>query len=185
MGLAIFLGANNQAELDAGDFEPSAHDLSRTFCELMCRQNDFEGASELDQIGQLTGVDISPLSEMTHYLLPEDVASWLEYEEDPAERKRITEQAEAAAAAIAGNLNRVTVTVQVLLTQLALFDNLPSRLLPVTGKPFREAGRYFTSFASPRMNQFDNTFGQDLRNLKAFLDYAKSKGSQTVFFVFG
>jgi hypothetical protein len=185
MGLDILLGANNQAALDAGDFKPSDHRLSRNFCALMCRQNDFEGASELDQIGQMTGVDISPLSEMTHYMLPEDVAGWLECEQDPAERKRVTEQAEAAAAAIAGNLNRVTVTVQVLLTQLALFDDLPSRLLPVAEKPFREAGLYFTSFASLRMNQFDNTFGQDLRNLKVFLDYAKSKRSQTVFFVFG
>jgi hypothetical protein len=72
-----------------------------------------------------------------------------------------------------------------LLTHLALIDDLPSRLLPVGGKPFREAGRYFTSFAVPRMDQFNNSFGQDIRNLKAFWDYANSKESQTVFFVFG
>jgi hypothetical protein len=185
MGLDILVGANNQAALDAGAFNSGDHRLSRNFCELMCRHQDFEGASELNQIGQLVGVDISPLSEMTHYQLPEDVASWLEYEKDPADRMRILEQAEAAAAAIAGNLNRVTVTVQALLTHLALIEDLPGRLLPVAGEPFREAERYFASFAAPRIDRFDNTFGQDLRNLKAFLDYAKSKGSQTVYFVFG
>jgi hypothetical protein len=72
MGLDILLGATNQSALDAGEFNPYDHRLSRNFCELMCRQKDLEGASEPDQIDQLTDVYISPLAEMTHYILPKD-----------------------------------------------------------------------------------------------------------------
>jgi hypothetical protein len=183
MGLDIFLGANNQAELDAGDFEPYAHDLSRTFCYFMCRRGAFEGVPELDQIGALTGIDVSPLYEMENYMLPEDVESMLELEEDEAEKLAMKERA-AAAVAIAGNIDRVTATLQALLTQLAPIVDLPNRLLPDPGDTL-QGESYFANFSAAKRNKYDNTFGQDLRNFKSFLDYAKSKGSETVFFVYG
>jgi hypothetical protein len=184
MGLDIFLGANNQAELDAGDFDPSAHDLSRTFCYFMCRRGAIEGVPELDQIGYLTGIDISPLYDMENYMLPEDVESMLEFEKDEAEKFALQERANAAAMAIAGNINQVTATVQALLTQLALITDLPNRLLPDPTDTLQSAS-YFADFFAAKRNKYDNTFGQDLRNFKRFLDYAKSMGSETVFFVYG
>ncbi|MDO7847420.1 hypothetical protein Q5H92_13705 [Hymenobacter sp. M29] len=185
MGLDILLGANNQADLDAGHYNPDDHRLSRNFCHFMCRRSAIVGLPELDQIGQLTGVDIAPLYEMEEYVLPEDLAAWLEDEDNEAERNRLVQQTAAAAAAMAGNIERVTATVQALLAHLATIEHLPSRLLPDKEGTFADEGAYFANFFASKMNRFDNTFGQDLRNLNSFLHYAKSKGSETVFFVYG
>ena len=184
MGLDILLGANNQAELDAGDYNPNDHSLSRNFCNFMYRRSAIEEEPELDQIGRLTGIDISPLYEMENYILPEDLKSMLEHADDEAERQEIIEQNNAAAAAMSGNIDRVLTTVESLLTQLATIADLPSRLLPDEYDTLHSTA-YFANFAATKMNAYDNTFGQDLRNMKSFLLYAKSKGSETVFFVYG
>ncbi|MBO2013127.1 hypothetical protein [Hymenobacter negativus] len=85
---------------------------------------------------------------------------------------------------MAGNIDRVTATVEGLLTQLTTMDDLLSRLRPIEEDTFYSTA-YFANFSASRMNAYDNTFGQDLRNFKNFLDYAKGKGSETVFFVYG
>ncbi|SES92031.1 hypothetical protein [Hymenobacter actinosclerus] len=184
MGLDILLGANNQAELDAGHYDPDDHQLSRNFCNFMCRRWAIEEEPELDQIGRLTGVDISPLYEMDNYTLPEDLSSMLEYADDDAERQEILARTQAASAAMAGNIDRVTATVEGLLTQLTTMEDLPSRLRP-DPEDTLYATAYFANFSAARMNAYDNTFGQDLRNFRSFLEYAKGKGSETVFFVYG
>ncbi|GAA4035323.1 hypothetical protein GCM10022409_19930 [Hymenobacter glaciei] len=186
MGLDIVLGANNQAELDAGDYNPSEHHLSRTFCNFMTRRNDLaEGEEpELDQIGRLTGVDISPLYEMESYTLPEELSNLLDYAEDEEEQQEIMARTAAANAAVRGNIDKVVAVVQGLLTRVATIQDLPSLLQSDEFDTLRSAA-YFASFSSPRMDAYENTFSQDLRNLMRFLDYAKSKGSETVFFVYG
>lgn len=186
MGLDILLGANNQAELDAGDYDPNDHSLSRNFCNFITRRNDLaeEEEPELDQIGRLTGIDVTPLYEMENYTLPEELSSLLDYAEDEEERQQIMARTTAANAAVTGNIDQVTAVVQGLLTRVAAIPDLPSRLRPDEFDTLHSAA-YFASFASPRMDAYNNTFGQDLRNFMRFLDYAKRKGSETVFFVYG
>jgi hypothetical protein len=184
MGLDILLGANNQAALDAGNYDPDDQRLSRNFCNFMTRRGAIEEEPELDQIGQLTGVDISPLYEMENYTLPEELSSMLEYADDEAERQEILARTQAANAALAGNIDRVTATVKGLLMQLATVEDLPSRLRPDKENTL-DSTAYFANFSASRMSAYDNTFGQDLRNFKNFLDYAKGLRSETVFFVYG
>jgi hypothetical protein len=184
MGLDILIGANNQATLDAGEYEPAHHQLSRTFGYLMGRRHEIVGLPELDQIGHLTGVDISPLYVMDDYLLPDDEQSLLESAEDEAELLAMEERFRVAAAARAGNIDQVTIIVQDLLQKVALLPDLPTQLLPVLPDTLHRAS-YFAHFAASTHDGYENTFGQDLRNFKRFLDYAKSKGSETIFFVYG
>lgn len=186
MGFDIMLGATNQAELDAGDYNPNDHRLSRNFCNFMTRRSELaeEDEPELDQIGRLTGVDITPLYEMEGYTLPEEVRSLLDYAEDEEEREEIRARTTAANAVVTGNIDKVTAVVQGLLSRLETIPDLPSRLRSDESDTLHRAA-YFASFASPRMDAYDNTFGQDLRNFMRFLDYARSKGSKTVFFVYG
>lgn len=186
MGLDSLLVANNQAALDAGDYDPKGHRLSRNFCNLMTGRNDLaeEKEPELDQIGRLADVDITPLYEMGNYTLPEELGILLDYAEDEAERQEIMARTTVANAAITGNIDQVTAVVQGLLTRVSAIPDLPSQLQQDEFDTLHNAA-YFASFASPLMDAYDNTFGQDLRNFKRFLDYAKSKGSETVFFVYG
>jgi dynactin complex subunit len=184
MGLDILLGANNQAALDAGNYDPDDQRLSRNFCNFMCRRSAIAEEPELDQIGRLTGVDISPLYEMENHTLPEELDSMLEYADDEAERQEILARTQADNAALAGNIDRVTATVEGLLTQLTTMEDLRSRLRTDEEDTLYSTA-YFANFSASRMNAYDNTFGQDLRNFKNFLDYAKGKGSETVFFVYG
>jgi len=184
MGLDIVLGANNYAALQQGNYDANSQDLSRTFCYLMGRRHEWEGAAELDQIGRLTGVDITPLYEMDNYLPPEDLASMLAHADSEEEKQAIQQRANDNEAAIANNIERVAATVDALLAQLAQLDDLPSKLIPTIDDALGNA-YYFANFAQAGGNWMNNTFGQDLRNFKNFLDYAMSQGTTTVFFVYG
>jgi hypothetical protein len=183
MGLDVFLAANNQAVLNAGDYEPDHHRLSRTFGFLLDRRHEISGVPELEQIGQLTGVDITPLYAMAEYLLPEVEQLLLEAEEQETARTALQQRFTMAAAARAGNLDCVTDLVHALLHQLAQLPDLPAQLLPALPDTLHNAS-YFAHFSAPTHNGYENSFGQDLRNFRCFLVYAKSKRSETVFFVF-
>jgi hypothetical protein len=65
MGLDINIWTDNPEAVRSDDYHDPAndyfnlHSLSRTFCNFMCRQN-IVGDPELDQIGRITNIDISP-----------------------------------------------------------------------------------------------------------------------------
>jgi hypothetical protein len=183
MGLDVFLAANNQAVLDTGDYEPDHHRLSRTFGFLLDRRHEISGVPELEQIGQLTGVDIAPLYAMAEYLLPEVEQLLVETEEEEAARIALQQRFTMAAAARAGNIDLVTDLVHALLHRIAQLENLPGQLLPAFPDTLHNAS-YFAHFSAPTHDGYENSFGQDLRNFYRFMVYAKSQRSETVFFVF-
>ena len=188
MGLDIHLQTDHPVIQNAEWNEDRwrVHSLSRTFCNLMCRRNN--GGTEepeLDQIGRLTGVDISSLYEMDTYPEEEGLEFQLSTAEDEAEEQQILQEAEAAKARLAGNVDRVQATVEALLTRLSEVDDLPHRL---TAADDAEAdyAPYFADFLSnPGDGYIDNNFGQDLRNFNSYLHYVKEAGGTTVFFTYG
>jgi hypothetical protein len=188
MGLDIHLQTDHpvlqNTELDEEHFH--SHSLSRTFCNLMCRRNNGgEEEPELDQIGRLTGVDITPLYEMDTYPEEEGLEFQLSMAADEAEEEQIRQEAEDAKAHLAGNVDRVQATVEALLTRLPEVDDLPHRL---TSADHTEAdyAPYFSDFLSnPGDGYIGNNFGQDLRNFRSYLHYVKEAGGTTVFFTYG
>lgn len=111
MGLDISIGVvpNGKFLRDkAGEkfFYSLEHALSRHFCWLMCRKDVIEGEPELDQVGRITNIDISPLYEMDMWGGNDELDMRLDGLEDEDERKELEMEAMTSAAAIAGNLGK-------------------------------------------------------------------------------
>jgi hypothetical protein len=161
--------------------------LSRTFCELMCRRHAISGEHELDQIGRIVGVDISPLYEMeTHKDENSDEIDFLlGRATDDTERQEILATIRRDNEALKGNISKVLPTVKTLITKLTTIDNLPGLLTSNRPNSF-QFEVYFTDFSIDKGDGYiGNNFGQDLRIFEGFLDYAVQKGSTSVYFDYG
>lgn len=189
MGLDIHIRANNYEELYLDDYYDkkkdyfNKHSLSRTFCNLMCRQNVVNHEPELDQIGKITGVDISPIYEMQSYPEEEVLEFYLETADTEDEKQNILKKAEEDKAKLQGNIDKVLRSISELIEKLNCIDNLPALLLPTD---FDSLGNeeYFSSFKVDKGEGYiENNFGQDLRNFKKFLEFAKDREATTVWFL--
>ncbi|MEO8148206.1 MAG: hypothetical protein ABI723_11235 [Bacteroidia bacterium] len=192
MGLDISIAINNHEEIFSDDYYGEENDyfnkhrLSRTFCNFICRQNVVVSHEpELDQIGQITGVDISPFYEMESYPENDGMEFFLATAETEDERQNILSQAEAGKDKLKGNIDKVLVTVTNLIDKLSAIDNLPGLLIK-TDLDTLENEVYFSEFNIDKgQGYINNNFGQDLRNFKRFLEFAKDKGTTTAWFNYG
>jgi len=189
MGLDVFVDTDNYEQIRGKEpdnyFEQ--HSLSRTFCNFTDWINSIEngGATELEQIGRLTGVDITPIMQMQEYPEEEYIEFQLSTAESAAEQQALLTRYEADKAALVGNLPAVLTTVQQLLGRLALIDNLPD-LLDAHGNDILGYDYYFTDFLVDKgQGYIGNNFGQDLRNFERFLRFAQSHGATTAWFSYG
>lgn len=111
MGLDILVRTDKDEQIFTADYHDSKHDhfnknsLSRTFCNFMCRQNVVSGEPELDQIGRITSVDISPFYTMETNGSTEELEFFLEMAESEEEKQRILEQAKKNKEKLKGNLD--------------------------------------------------------------------------------
>lgn len=191
MGFDITLRTNNNDAVFGGDYHDPEHDyfhqhsLSRTFCNLMCRGNVIEGEPELDQIGAITSVDISPFYQMESYGGGGEIDFLLEMAESETDRLALLAQAEQSRNDMKGNAAAVLATVNTLLAKLADIDNLPE-MLDDSGYPTIDYEDYFTDFKTDKGDGYiGNNFGQDLRNFRRFVEFAQTRGADTVYFSYG
>jgi hypothetical protein len=191
MGLDILVFFDNNDEIYSSDYHDEKlghfhkHSLSRTFCNLMCRKDAVSGEPELDQIGRITSVDISPIYEMENYGHGEELEFFLETAETEEQRQKILNLDKASKEKLKGNIDKVIVTVAKLIDKLSQIDNLPD-LLNDNGWDSLQNQIYFADFNKDKgQGYISNNFGQDLRNLKRFLEYAKAKDSTTAYFNYG
>jgi hypothetical protein len=191
MGLDINIGVNNDDIVFSEDYyneengNYEKHSLSREFCNFMSRQHVVEHEPELNQIGKITGVDISCLYEMETYPGVDEMEYLLETAESEQERQKIITDAEKSKEKLNGNIDKVLFTIKSLIEKLNNIDNLPN-LLIATDFDTLNNSEYFSDFTIDKgQGYIDNNFGQDLRNFKRFLEYAKEMGSETVWFVYG
>ncbi len=192
MGLDIQIITDNYEELHNAAYlvnyteNRKLHSLSREFCNLICRRSVIEHEPELEQLGKLTGTDISALYEMENYPDDEHIRSVLEYDADTEEKKQtFLRKVEADRKKLEGNIDRVLQTINQLLDKLELLGNIYVKLLP-TDFDTLNAPYYFSDFSLDKGDGYiRNNLGRDLRNFKRFLEYAKERDSQTVWFQFG
>ena len=191
MGLDIFIGVNNREEVYTPEYHLEENDyyrkhrLSRTFCNFICRKGVVEGEPELDQIGKLTGIDITPLYNMEKYWDEENAEMQLSTATSDEERKQSLERITRDNQSLSGNIDKVLHTVNLLIENLSLIPDLSSRL---SDNGFDTLGNanYFSDFTKDKGEGYiGNNFGQDLRNFKRFLEFAKERGTSTVYFVYG
>ncbi len=191
MGLDINIGVNNDNIVFSEDYyneengNYEKHSLSREFCNFMCRQHVVEHEPELNQIGKITGVDISSLYEMETYPGEDEMEFLLENAESEQEKQKIITEAEKNKEKLSGNIDRVLFTLNTLIEKLNHIENLPKLLIETDFDTLNNA-EYFSDFTIDKgQGYIDNNFGQDLRNFKRFLEYAKEMGAETVWFIYG
>jgi len=193
MGLDISICVDNDKQVYSGDYYDPAtdyfnkHSLSRTFCNLMCRKDVVSGEPELDQIGRIISVDISPILAMERSSVDDDgeLTFLLDATENEEERKAILQQFELNREMPEDNIDNVLSTIELLIEKLSVIDDLPD-LLTDNGYSTLDYNYYFTDFNNDKgQGYIGNNFGQDLRNFKRFLEFAKAKGTKTVHFSYG
>ncbi|WP_462222178.1 hypothetical protein [Ferruginibacter sp.] len=191
MGLDIIISTNNINKIYSGNYFDeknnyfNQHSLSRTFCNFMSRRHIANGKPELDQIGEITGIDISPIYDMEKYWDDLSAEHQLSFAENTKEKEEIKNRIEADKNSLKGNIDNVVVTISQLIQKLSQIQNL-NQILNDYGESTIDYDFYFTDFNIDKGEGYiRNNFGQDLRNFKRFLDYAKSTGATTVFFNYG
>lgn len=184
MGLDINVFSDNYdeiSELEAFEAIEDKVNLSREFCYLIGRKNVIEsGIPELEQIAQLTNCDLSFLEKMENYMPEWELADLAEYEEKPVidTIKKTNLEAE-------NNIDEVITGLKQLIDTLNGIENLEKNIhetdYDTIGIPY-----YFSDFKTNKGDGYiGNNFGQDLRNLLRFAEFAKSHAAKTLFFEFG
>ena len=83
------------------------------------------------------------------------------------------------------DINLVLHTINQLLNTVSKIDNLENKI-EYNGYDKVGIDYYFSDFGIDKGEGYiGNNFGQDLRNFKRFLEYAKSKGTKNVSFEYG
>lgn len=200
MGLDIRISTTKIDELYA--IEPTKdyfyeHSLSRTFCNVICRKNAFEWASELEKIGGIVGLDVQPLFDMEDYAEEHDVQEQLSFMESEVERLNFQKRVDDGRKKSEGNIDKIINLISHLISSLSEIDNLNEQLKNeykrqyLHGKELKSIMYYvdfgyFTDFNIDKGDGYmHNNFGQDLRNFKRFLEFAKENGRTTVWFFYG
>ena len=193
MGLDISIRTDIDTIIFADNYYAETNDLlnknnlSRTFCNLMCRIGIVDGETELDQIGRITSVDISSIYQMNTNLneSDEELEFLLEEAESEEERQALVHQSQQKKNNLTGNISIVLETINLLIDRLSKIDNLPS-LLNDHGIDTLNNKQYFAEFILDKGDgNLGNNFGQDLRNFRRFVEYAKAKGAATLYFMYG
>lgn len=192
MGLDILIITDNYEDLLSEEYlgqeehNANIHNVSRTFCNFMCRQHIIENDEpELDQIGQITNVDITPLYDMENYPDEEGLDFHISTADNKEEAEKILQQAQLNKESLRGNIDKIIATLRSLIDSLSKIDNLPVLIAPTSFDSLNN-NWYFADFNKDNSNNYiENNFGQDLRNLKRFLEFAKSKGATTAWFQYG
>jgi hypothetical protein len=190
MGLDITICVTNPDEVFTGDYaDPlydgwEQHSLSRQFCNFMRRWYAGNNEPEFDQIGRITMVNIEPLYAMETYGSEDGLE--LDYQlnkaESEEENQTIVEQDRVNKQKLEGNIDLVLLTINALVNNLAVLPNLPA-LLNYNKQYTALYEYYFSDFNIDKGDGYiGNNFGQDLRNFKRFLEFAKSRGTTTVYF---
>jgi hypothetical protein len=192
MGLDIRINVNNPNEVFNNEYWKNRNNftLSRTFCNFISRKDvlyDYDFPPELDQIGNIIGVEISLLYEMENYPDEEWEIESLKMAESDIERNSLKVKYQNLKEKLNGNIDKIQLLVNTLIDKLSKIDNLLELLIDTDYDTF-DLGResYFSDFNIDKGDGYmGNNLGQDLRNFKRFLEYAKSKGTTTVYFNYG
>jgi hypothetical protein len=191
MGLDIHISTDKDKEVYSIDFYRNEKDLrykmslSRGFCNLMCRQHVSTGIPEFNQIAVLTNVDIEPIFEMEMYWDDESAEHQISFGETEEDRAIISNKIQLDRDSLKGNIDKVYQCLTNLVDRLSTFDDLNKKVI-THGDDTIGISYYFSNFNDDKGDGYiGNNFGQDLRNFKRFLEYAKSKGATTVYFNYG
>jgi hypothetical protein len=199
MGLDIRINTTKIDELYA--IEPKndyflGHSLSRTFCNVICRKGAFAWESELVKIGKIVGVDVQPFFDMEDYLEDSDLEERLNHMESEVEKLNFQKRVSDGRTKLEGNIDKILNLIGQLIERLSQTDDLSKQLIDEYESQYNNKDKreimyyvdfdYFSDFKIDKGKGYmGNNFGQDLRNFKRFLEFAKGNGRTTVWFHYG
>ena len=187
MGLDITVGFDNAADF-LFDHEESdddkwrnQHELSRTFCNLICLYGIEEVDSELAQIEVNARLDVTPFYLMQNYLTEVDIEEALRFHEQDEQEFR--EECKQENAKVEGNLDQIIQLSEQLIDYLQQHPTIYSEL---NDHGFDTLGSdYFKDLTAIKIADYsDNNITQDLKNLQRIAQFGKLNGAKTIFFVF-
>jgi hypothetical protein len=191
MGLDIHISTDKDEKVYDIDFYRRETDLRykmsliRDFCNLMSRPYVATGTPEFNQIAELSEVNIEPIIEMESYWDEESAEHQISLGKTEEERLKISNKIQSDNDNLIGNIDIVWNCIANLIDKLSKIDNL-ANIIVAYGDDAIDIEYYFSDFNIDKGDGYiGNNFGQDLRNFKRFLEYAKSKGATTVFFNYG
>jgi len=177
---------NEQYNLHSEDDCFYQHSLSRAFCRFMRRQT-LDTGSELYQIGRIIQLDISLLYHMEWYSV-NDEEKPLYYQELIKKDKEpvyLQEKLKESKERLTGEIDKVIALIDSLIHRLSDISNL-HELLDAPGHNSEWHNYYFSDFNADKGDGYiSNNFGQDLRNLRRSLEFARQKGARTAYFRYG
>lgn len=186
MGLDVRLMMDNHDEIFTPEYfdEKHPHSLSRKFCNLLNRRNVVEHEPELDQIAKLLKLDISLLYKMTEYPAPEEL-EMMDYMEEEAEIEMFKSNIEKRKQKVRNNIEDVNQLIEKMISSLSATENLYDQLIK-TDFDTMNSEYYFSDFNVDKGEGYiHNNFGQDLRNMKRFIEFSMKRGSKSIWFEFG
>lgn len=160
--------------------------LSRNFCNLLLRQYDDgrKAQRELEQLGKILKLDLSPLFEMTEYPNEDHESFLLRNAKNEEERDRIIVDSLRRKKNCSNNTQKVSFLVNEMIKRLSSTENLLE--LFNSRYPHILPDEYFCDFNQDKGDGYiGNNLGRDLRNLRAMLAYAQLMGIEGVHFEFG
>jgi hypothetical protein len=109
----------------------------------------------------------------------------LSFAENEEERKETLQHIEADRDSLKGNIGLVLMTINSLIEELSVMNDLDKRLDDY-GYDTLCYQEYFTDFNINKSQSYTrNNFGQDLKNFKSYLEFAKDRGATMVWFTYG
>lgn len=181
MGLDIFYNVDNDEDIFTFEYITDDelkkhHELSRTFANLMSRKNVISEneKTELDQISRITGIDLSSIIHLDEIPDPDEFQEILEYDPEYYEEQKA--EYEIQRRKIENNLDEVSSKITGLIEKLKEKEDLYRLLAPASFDSLNNSV-YFKK----ENNRGDN-FHADLNNFKNFMDYARAKGTKTIWF---
>ncbi|MBC7920956.1 MAG: hypothetical protein H7Z75_07660 [Ferruginibacter sp.] len=183
MALDIFVQTKNRI-YDEGD-DQADYALSRTLCRLFLGtyKSPNPDHGELIQVGKLAGVDLTPLVRMGDYVTKDHEELLLANVADAGEKERLHQEIQQKRDGAWQPIPLVKGTVVALLNRLG--EGVYAQI------EYNENHREWLHpyFRDPQPGRDDeyagNTFGQDLRNVLRYLEFAEQKGEAYVIFDFG
>lgn len=183
MGLDIFISTDKKI-----DEQDKFVSLSRKFLRINFQQHD-DNDEELNQISEISNVDLTPLLEMT---IPDTgyLESQLDDTENEEETKRIKDEIAQIEEQYSPNIELVIDTLQKLNTALKAKPDYYKQLHLT--EPNEAYINYFKKYSvDVEPNEYgsisysDENFGIDIRTLLNYLIFAKSQGATKTYFKFG
>lgn len=179
MGLDIFYSVNNDEQIFDFDYLTNdqlqeKHRLSRTFASFMSRKHVVTNNEkpEIDQISEFTNIDLSLIGILDEIPNLDELEEIMEFDPEYAEKQK--QEYKIQLRKIENNIDKIASLLSELISRLNEKEDVYQLLQPTSFDSL------FNSSYFKKSTEGNDNFYKDLNNFQNFVQYAQSKGTQTI-----